>query len=469
MTEGDGSDRHGAARRWPLLGILAGLVVGLVIWYFALNRPASTVPEASTTAEEPAAGGDVAATGAAASGVAPAVSEAGKPAAGEAAAAAAGTGTGAESAATESAATENAGAGGAGTGGAAAGTGEAAAPAATATAPEAPGFDTVRAEPDGNVLVAGRGAPGSAITFLLDGQEVGRATADAAGNFASFLSLGASAGARVLSIVAEGADGQKVAGAADVILKPTEPVAVADAGAAAGAAFGAEDAAAAEGQSAPEDEAGAALAEPAATGADSGAGRETSPDQSALVASDAGVSKLGAAPVDQVVLDTIGYDGAGNLDVAGRAAPGSFVRLYINGALVETATVSAEGTWRVKLTDVTPGVHNLRADQIDATGKVVARVETPFQREEPAKAVEALAQAAEPAAPEGTDGFTAPKTRAEIITVQPGFTLWGIARSSYGHGILYVRVYEANKNQIRDPDLIYPGQVFTLPAPDTTP
>ena len=42
---------------------------------------------------------------------------------------------------------------------------------------------------------------------------------------------------------------------------------------------------------------------------------------------------------------------------------------------------------------------------------------------------------------------------------------WGIASKSYGDGILYVRVYEANKDQIRNPDLIYPGQVFTVPAP----
>jgi len=50
------------------------------------------------------------------------------------------------------------------------------------------------------------------------------------------------------------------------------------------------------------------------------------------------------------------------------------------------------------------------------------------------------------------------------ITVQPGLTLWQIAREEFGSGILYVQVYEANKNKIRDPDLIYPGQVFTVPA-----
>jgi nucleoid-associated protein YgaU len=53
------------------------------------------------------------------------------------------------------------------------------------------------------------------------------------------------------------------------------------------------------------------------------------------------------------------------------------------------------------------------------------------------------------------------------ITVQPGFTLWGIAQERYGDGVLYVQVFEANREKIRNPDLIYPGQVFTVPA--TTP
>ena len=49
------------------------------------------------------------------------------------------------------------------------------------------------------------------------------------------------------------------------------------------------------------------------------------------------------------------------------------------------------------------------------------------------------------------------------ITVQTGATLWAIARERYGEGILYVRVFEANRESIRDPDLIFPGQVFRLP------
>jgi nucleoid-associated protein YgaU len=50
------------------------------------------------------------------------------------------------------------------------------------------------------------------------------------------------------------------------------------------------------------------------------------------------------------------------------------------------------------------------------------------------------------------------------ITVQPGFTLWAIARDRFGDGVLYVQVFEANRDRISDPDLIFPGQVFTLPS-----
>ncbi|WP_054300936.1 LysM peptidoglycan-binding domain-containing protein, partial [Gemmobacter sp. LW-1] len=53
--------------------------------------------------------------------------------------------------------------------------------------------------------------------------------------------------------------------------------------------------------------------------------------------------------------------------------------------------------------------------------------------------------------------------RPVSVTVQPGFTLWRIARENFGDGVLYVKVFDANKDQIRNPDLIYPGQVFLIP------
>jgi nucleoid-associated protein YgaU len=57
----------------------------------------------------------------------------------------------------------------------------------------------------------------------------------------------------------------------------------------------------------------------------------------------------------------------------------------------------------------------------------------------------------------------APVQAAVTVTVQPGFTLWGIATERFGEGRMYVQVFEANRDSIKNPDLIYPGQVFTLP------
>jgi nucleoid-associated protein YgaU len=50
-----------------------------------------------------------------------------------------------------------------------------------------------------------------------------------------------------------------------------------------------------------------------------------------------------------------------------------------------------------------------------------------------------------------------------LVVVQPGHSLWRIARRTYGDGVRYHVIYQANSEQIRDPDLIYPGQVFVMP------
>jgi len=85
----------------------------------------------------------------------------------------------------------------------------------------------------------------------------------------------------------------------------------------------------------------------------------------------------------------------------------------------------------------------------------------------PAAAVEpapAVVQGTAPAVAPSPDPAPAPAPPAVTVTVQPGLTLWAIAAASLGGGVRYVQVYEANKDKIRDPDLIYPGQIFTVPA-----
>ena len=90
---------------------------------------------------------------------------------------------------------------------------------------------------------------------------------------------------------------------------------------------------------------------------------------------------------------------------------------------------------------VPAGLHRLRVDQLGDAGAVLARVETPFSR---AAILTDLPQ-------------------EQFVVVQPGNSLWRIARAAYGEGIQYTVIYQSNRPQIRDPDLIYPGQIFLVP------
>ena len=59
----------------------------------------------------------------------------------------------------------------------------------------------------------------------------------------------------------------------------------------------------------------------------------------------------------------------------------------------------------------------------------------------------------------------AKETAAQTYTVVKGDCLWNIAKRFYGSGAKYTLIYNANKSVIGgNPNLIYPGQVFTIPA-----
>ncbi len=62
-------------------------------------------------------------------------------------------------------------------------------------------------------------------------------------------------------------------------------------------------------------------------------------------------------------------------------------------------------------------------------------------------------------------GATATPVTGKVV-IQPGNNLWQISRVIYGQGRRYTVIYDANKEQIRDPDRIYPGQIFETPGSD---
>jgi LysM repeat protein len=151
-----------------------------------------------------------------------------------------------------------------------------------------------------------------------------------------------------------------------------------------------------------------------------------------------------AASVDKPLalsLDALEHDDQGRIVLSGRATPGATVQIYAGNQPLATATADAAGEWSATSTRVVgPGRVELRLDQLGKDARVVQRIVVPM----------AQATAAE-------------LTPGQDYTVQPGNNLWQISRRAYGVGTRYLIIYSANLGQIRDPERIYPGQVFRVP------
>ncbi|MBN1783480.1 MAG: LysM peptidoglycan-binding domain-containing protein [Alphaproteobacteria bacterium] len=156
-------------------------------------------------------------------------------------------------------------------------------------------------------------------------------------------------------------------------------------------------------------------------------------------------AKLLAAPKKEKGAGNVGvtmmeYDFKNKFNINGFGLKDHSVRLYLNNTLLGEEEVDDKGWWKwsgdQKL--IQDKRYRLRIDLINQTGKVVARAEHQFS----------------------TDVYTG---TPDLYSVKKGDCLWRIARRTYGRGIDYVLIFKANKAQIRNPDLIYPNQLFKLP------
>lgn len=323
-------------------------------------------------------------------------------------------------------------------------------PEPVVAAPVVPSFDTFRLDPDGSIIVAGRAAPDQVVDLILGGAAIARATADAAGSFVMLATADPADQPRRLSLLAD-PDGASVPSQTSYMVAPIAPVVVAEAAP--------ESAPETTPQIAPETAAEAPIDPPAEADLPETETAQITPAPVAPpVVLETGVDGVrvaqGAAvlPQPNVALDAITYDPTGDVELTGRATGDGEVQVYLDNESVAAAPVTAGGDWRIALPPVATGVYTLRIDEVDPDGIVVSRMETPFKREEPASVAAVMAEDT------AQDGF-----EVATRTVQPGSTLWAIAKESLGAGILYVQVFEANSDLIRDPDLIYPGQVFRIP------
>lgn len=141
-----------------------------------------------------------------------------------------------------------------------------------------------------------------------------------------------------------------------------------------------------------------------------------------------------------LAIETIDYDDDGQVIFGGRATAGTTVQVFANRAFIAQGIADDRGRW-LMTGDVAPGLYTLQVIQLDEFGKPAFALEVPFERAT----------------------YSDIELREGAVIVQPGNSLWRISRSVYGEGAQYTVIYEANKAQIRDPDLIYPGQIFEVP------
>jgi len=157
----------------------------------------------------------------------------------------------------------------------------------------------------------------------------------------------------------------------------------------------------------------------------------------------------------------------GKVFVAGTGEPGTEVRVYVDDSFAGEAQVTDSGRWLVEGSeDIPEGDVEVRADLVETgSDEVEARAAVTFEKDTPEQIVLTRVVASGVAAEEGAQTAKVAKPLPNVI-IRKGDNLWRISRRLYGQGIRYTTIYQANQDQIRDPDLIYPGQVFLTPQGD---
>jgi nucleoid-associated protein YgaU len=275
-----------------------------------------------------------------------------------------------------------------------------------------PEFDLVRISRGGTGVIAGRMAPGATIELFANGEKVSEVTADENGEWVMILEEPLEAGSVELNLKGrESASGEATEADNVVVVSVPER----------------------DNQRFLERQQNGVVA---VLTPKSGEGAST-------VLQKPGVAAFGEVG-ESLSVDTIDYGDGGVPVFTGRSLPRVEVRLYLDDEFVGRVRADDNGRWQIPLAggSLAPGKHMIRVDQTIGDGQVQLRIEQPFEAGQPID----------------------PTAAESGVFVRPGNTLWQIARQLYGSGVRYTVIFRENSEQIRDPDLIYPGQMFRLPV-----
>lgn len=276
--------------------------------------------------------------------------------------------------------------------------------------PSLPSFDIVRVDRSGDAVIAGRARPGSKVEIFANGAKIADATVGDDGSWAANTETPLAAGPVELTLSMTTSEGETIRSDQTVVIYVPQRA------------------------------------------GDQPLVLKTTPGGASVVLQEPRAVDPALGPL---ALETIDYDDSGAVIFSGRAEPGRMIEVYIRderggaSAPLGRTTTDAQGRWSLSQTDppIPPGRYRLTIVQLDEKGKPAFAIEVPFER-------------ARPEDIQIADGK---------VVVQPGNNLWRIARRAYGRGAQYTVIYEANADQIRDPDLIYPGQVLTVPEGEAAP
>lgn len=219
-------------------------------------------------------------------------------------------------------------------------------------------------------------------------------------------------------------------------------------------------------------------------------GGATSPSSSNTVVAKAGEQGEQAPPPPQLQVRTVDYEdhgaNSGEIFVTGVTEPNGHIKIYLGDKLLGETEADALGNWQFKAAArLGEGTQHLRAELVQVDGTVIARATVGMQRmnaqelaaAEAKKKAQAKAQEeaqakesqASSGAGETETANASPPSQPEaspkgptFYTVRRGDTLWAIAEQYYGGGWRYTWIFRANRGKIRNPNLIYPEQKFSI-------
>jgi nucleoid-associated protein YgaU len=248
---------------------------------------------------------------------------------------------------------------------------------------------------------------------------------------------------------------------------------------------------------------------------ESSAALATTQAEANAVAAELAVSPRSPANDDSVpVFDIARIERAGDAVIAGRATPGAIVELLGSGERLDRVVADPSGQFVMVPPRLPPGSYELTLssrspegtlatskqgvavtlDEVESnSGALQSRAEAQSNVPETPRglgqnhadsssqarllsppplriagrqdAVVSLLPHAVGAASLSDGGSSSPVIEPRILSkvVSRGDSLWRISRVTYGVGTRYAVVYKANRDRIRDPNRIYPGQIFVLP------